>query len=46
MPYTWEGECGACWYFDEGTPKENDVRFCPKCGKPIVEVKYQEDDDE
>ncbi|MBK9497394.1 MAG: hypothetical protein IPO08_23310 [Xanthomonadales bacterium] len=30
----WEGSCGITWMFPDGNPKENDVHFCPKCGKP------------
>jgi len=35
--YFWIGECGITWYFEEGTPSENEVNFCPKCGKKLVE---------
>ena len=28
--------CGECYVFFEGTPAENDYRFCPGCGKPIT----------
>ena len=32
MPGTYEGSCGAAWTFNDGTPVENDMRFCPQCG--------------
>ena len=35
-------ECSGCkgiWSLSDGTPKENDMSFCPFCGKPIVGVK-------
>ena len=34
-PDTWEAECGAMWTFTEGGPKDNNMRFCPECGKPL-----------
>lgn len=38
MPDTWEAECGAVWTFNEGGPKDNEVNFCPKCGKSVLEI--------
>jgi hypothetical protein len=37
MPDTWEADCGAIWTFTEGGPKDNDMHYCPKCGKPAIE---------
>jgi hypothetical protein len=34
MPDTYEATCGAVWSFTEGGPVENNMRFCPECGKP------------
>ena len=34
----WEGSCGAAWYLEEGTPKENNMDYCPECGGDLVEV--------
>ncbi len=31
----WSGSCGNYWCFSEGTPEENEVNFCPKCGKRV-----------
>jgi hypothetical protein len=39
-PDTWEAACGAMWTFTEGGPKDNDMHFCPKCGKPAIEAKH------
>ena len=25
--------CGLVWYLEEGTPEENDMNYCPKCGE-------------
>ena len=36
---TWEcGKCHEVWCLNEGSPTDNDWRFCPKCGRRIVEV--------
>lgn len=35
----WEGSCGIEWCFSDGGLKENDVIYCPKCGKKAREVK-------
>ena len=28
-------ECGREWVFTEGTPQDNDVKFCMGCGRPV-----------
>ena len=33
---TWASGCGELWQFNDGGPKENHVRFCQGCGKPVV----------
>lgn len=25
-------ECGVVWDLDDGTPKDNEMYYCPKCG--------------
>ncbi len=40
MPDTWESDCGAVWTFTEGGPKDNDMKFCPNCGKPTIEAAH------
>jgi len=32
----YEGECGATWYFTEGDPNENNMNYCPNCGKKLL----------
>ena len=32
----WESSCGELWSFIDGGPKENRVRFCHGCGKPVA----------
>ena len=36
MGDTYDSGCGEKWSFIEGGPKENNVRFCQGCGKPVV----------
>lgn len=31
----WEGSCGIAYNFIDGGPKENDITFCPHCGRRI-----------
>ncbi len=40
MPDTWEADCGAMWTFTEGGPKDNDMKFCPNCGKQTIEAAH------
>ncbi len=41
---TWWADCGEDrgMEFTNGIPSENKFVFCPYCGKPLVEVKYEE----
>jgi hypothetical protein len=43
---TWAASCGRHRYFslNEGTPKDNHMRHCCYCGKPLVEVPIEEDE--
>ena len=29
---SWDGTCGVKWILSDGTPKEHDMKFCPRCG--------------
>jgi len=29
--------CGVLWYLEEGTPAENEMNYCPKCGEKAEE---------
>jgi len=40
---SWETTCRNAFCIEEGTPKENDMRFCCCCGKELVE-KYRKGD--
>lgn len=33
---TWSSQCGKTWVFEEDGPAENDMRFCPFCGRLLV----------
>lgn len=34
----WESsECGAAWTLNSGTPHDNNMHFCPTCGKKLVD---------
>jgi len=41
---SWNAACGAKWVFNDGSPEENGMVFCPACGgraafaKPVKEV--------
>lgn len=34
--YHWSAPCGLTWVFTDGGPLENNVKFCPSCGKRAV----------
>jgi len=38
----WDTECGGRFEIMEGTPYENQMSYCPYCGKSLREVPYTE----
>ena len=40
---TWDGCCGAKWTFTEGGPAENNLHFCPECGKKVFVIDAAKD---
>jgi hypothetical protein len=34
----WETECGNLFEIIDGTPNENNLKYCPYCGKHLVQV--------
>jgi len=32
---SWSAGCGCEWVFPDGGPAENDMKYCPSCGKPV-----------
>ena len=35
---TWDTECEGSFLLNYGTLRDNNMRFCPYCGKTIVEI--------
>ena len=35
---SWDAECGERWSITEGTPEENNFRFCPGCGRLVKTI--------
>jgi hypothetical protein len=33
---TYDGACGVKWTFEDGGPKDNGAKFCPRCGGRIT----------
>jgi hypothetical protein len=31
----WRGSCGIPWWMETGTPKQNGMNYCPRCGKRL-----------
>jgi hypothetical protein len=43
---TWHcSECGECWTLEADNPFDNDMKFCPGCGKPIHSITFREFDE-
>jgi hypothetical protein len=41
----WNTSCGGTWVFTDGTPEENEILYCHKCGNPIeINLKALEND--
>lgn len=40
----WTGDCGITWEMIDGKPHENDMNFCPKCGKRLVEIETESEE--
>jgi hypothetical protein len=38
----WESDCGLSWAFPEGGPADNQMSYCPKCGRQLVAVAWEE----
>ena len=35
----WETDCGVSFVLEDGTPKENHLRYCCYCGRKLIEEK-------
>lgn len=38
----WESACGYAFIFNDDGPVDSNWKFCPKCGKPLIEKPYIE----
>ncbi len=34
----WESDCGASWVFIDEGPVQNEMQYCPKCGKKLSQL--------
>lgn len=41
----WATGCGNYFILTDGTPAENDMRFCCYCGKSLETIPYEEDEE-
>lgn len=32
----WQGTCGVAWILEDGTPADNGMNYCPRCGRPLL----------
>lgn len=39
----WDTQCGEAFTLLEGTPLENKMKFCPYCGRKLVEEPHEKD---
>lgn len=39
----YSSDCGMHFIFEEDGPTENGFKFCPKCGKPLVAVEWEQE---
>lgn len=37
---TWETSCENAFEITEGTPDENGMKYCPYCGKKLIQLKF------
>jgi len=47
MPWDWNvwaADCGLLWDITDGTPRENEMNYCPKCGRVLVQVDVEEEE--
>lgn len=36
---SWDGTCGVKWCIPVGTPSENGMNYCPRCGAKLEQAK-------
>ena len=37
----WETDCGNLFEITEGAPNENDMKYCPYCGKLLIQINME-----
>jgi hypothetical protein len=37
MPDTWRSDCGVMWTFTDGSPVDNQMKYCCGCGAILLE---------
>ena len=42
----WNTSCGKAFTLNDGTPKDNHIKYCFFCGKPCDEAPYEESNDD
>lgn len=40
---TWAAQCGRYFTINDGSPSDNEMRFCCFCGKPLVEIRFEDE---
>lgn len=40
---TWATACGNLFFLEADTPRENEMRFCPFCGRALEQVEEEEE---
>ncbi len=35
---SWDGACGEKWCLEDGTPANNNMNYCPGCGRHLVTI--------
>ncbi len=41
----WQTDCGEAFFFNDGTPEENTMKFCCWCGAELQQVLYEDTQD-
>lgn len=39
----WAAQCGRYFTTNDGSPSDNEMRFCCFCGKPLVEIRFEDE---
>lgn len=39
---TWNTECGQLFIVNDGTPEDNNMKFCAFCGEKLIQNEYRD----